>query len=295
MTLAWHLLSVCRLSACGPISLLLLLVPMWAWSDVPPPRPAPSPEEMQELARQLGDEHFTVREKASSRLLEIGSAALPLIEKTSGDSDPEVRQRAWQIIDQWAADGDIGALLFQLSSPCAPIRAGAAESLGKLEAKAQPALPGLIKAVEDGQEIVRCSAQEALKKVQATLPLRLEVKHTVDAIDLDSPTVFQIDVSNQGKTAATQACITVLVPEQLAITGVDGPLKHSIEGNRIVCEPVTLGAGDTRSCQINVKAKAVGSVRLQVELTADGLLAPIVGEATTTISPPAPVQGQPGK
>src|SRR5262249_33627256 len=162
-----------RWTASGPLSLFLLLVPISAWSEAPPSRPASSAEEMQALIRQLGDERFTVRENASARLLEIGVAALPLLEQAAESSDPEVRQGAWRILDEHAATGNVAALLFQLSSQSAPVRAGAAESLGKMEAKAQPALPGLIKAVADPMEFVRCSAQEALRKVQATLPLRL--------------------------------------------------------------------------------------------------------------------------
>jgi uncharacterized repeat protein (TIGR01451 family) len=285
MTLAWPLLSLGRWTASGPISILLLLVPVSARSETPP---APSPEEMQTLIHQLGDERFPIRENASVRLLEIGPAALPLLERAAESKDPEVRQRAWQILDQHASEGNVPALLFQLSSQSAPIRAGAAESLGKMEAKAQPALPGLIKAVADPMEFVRCSAQEALKKVQATLPLRLDLKQNVEAIELDATTVYRIDISNQGKSAATKVRLQAVVPDQLTVISLEGQLQLTQQGKQLSSESMTLEADESRYCEVHVKTKAPGTVRFQVELIADDLMAPIVGEVSTTITPPNP-------
>jgi hypothetical protein len=268
---------------------LLLLAPLWGWGETPEPKPAPSVEELQELVRQLGDGDFTIREKATARLQEIGTAALPLLEKASASDDPEVRQRAWRLIDQRAADGEVPALLFQLSSQAPPARAGAAESLGRMEAKAQAALPALIKVIDDPTEFVRCSAQEALKKIQATLPVRLDVKQNVESIDLDTTTVYRIDFANQGTTAATQVRISAVVPALFTITSVEGQVQHKLDGNRVICEPLSLEASETRSFEIYVKPKAAGTARLQVEMAADGLIAPVVGEATTTITPPNPL------
>jgi hypothetical protein len=243
---------------------------------------------VQELVRQLGHPEFTTREKATARLQEIGAAALPLLEKASASTDPEIRQRAWRLIDQRAAEGEVPALLFQLSSQVPPVRAGAAEALGHMEAKAQEALPALIKGIDDPADFVRCSVQEALKKIQATLPVRLDIKQNVDSIELDSTTVYRIDFANQG-TAATQVRLSAVVPALFTITSVEGQVQHKLDGNKVICEPLTLEANEIRSCEIYVKPKAAGTARLQVEMTADGLLAPIVGEATTTITPPNPM------
>lgn len=272
----------------GPVPFLLLLAPVWGWGESPPLQPAPSAEAIQELVGQLGANDFTIREKASSRLAEIGPAALPLLEKASGSDDPEVRLRVWRLIDLRAADGEVPALLFQLASQNPPVRAGAAETLGRMEAKGQAALPALIKAIDDPAEFVRCSAQEALKKIQATLPVRLDVKQSVESIDLDTTTVYRIDISNQGTAAAAQVRLSATVPSLFTITAVEGQVQHKLDGNRVICEALSLEANETRVCEIYVKPKAAGTARLQVELTADGLAAPIVAEATTTITAPMP-------
>jgi HEAT repeats len=277
-----------RWSTSGPIPLVLMLVPIGAWSDTP--RPEPSAEEIGRLVNQLGDDNFRTREEASKELGKLGKSALalPMIENATDSSDPEVRSRAWRLIDHWASRGDMAALLFQLSSGAPPVKAGAADSLGKLEGKAQVALPILLQASNDATEIVRCSAQEAVKKIQATLPVKLEVKGGCETVDLDTPLVFRIEVTNQGTAAVTQIRLKVEVPEQLGVTAIEGPIQHKRDGNRIAGEPMVLETNETRFMEIQVKAKALGSVRLRVELTADGLNAPIVGEACTSINPPAP-------
>jgi uncharacterized repeat protein (TIGR01451 family) len=262
----------------------MLLVPLPIWCESPGTPPA----EIQKLVRQLGDESFNVRQEASNKLLKIGLNALPYLEDATESGDPEVCTRSWELIDHWAAGGKIPALLFQLSRGSAPVRAGAADSLGKMEGKGQPALPGLIQATGDSAEYVRCSAQEAVKKIQLTLPVRLEVKHPSESIEVDTPTVFRIDLSNQGQAAATQVRFTAIVPEALTIMDVQGTTTHKRQGNKIVSEPMVLETNESRYCEIQVKATAPGQVRVQVELTADGLNAPIIGEAGTTVTPPAP-------
>ncbi len=273
-------------SALTAATFLMLLVPLPIWSEAPGTPPA---AEIQRLVRQLGDESFNVRQEASHKLLKIGLNALPYLEDATDSTDPEVCTRAWELIDHWASSGRIPALLFQLSSGTAPVRAGAAESLGKMEAKGQPALPGLIQATGDNAEYVRCSAQEAVKKIQATLPVRLEVKHPTESIEVDTPTVFRIDVSNQGQTAATNVRFTATVPESLTIMAIEGPIAHKRQGNKIVSETMVLEANESRYCEIQVKATGPGAVRVQVELTAEGLNAPVIGEAGTTVTPPVPM------
>lgn len=277
------------------LCLLFLACPALGWSETPPPRPAPSLEEIKQLVRQLGDEQFEVRENASSRLQEAGVAALSMLENATESPDPEIRTRAWRIIDQLAGDGQIPALLFQLACNSPPVRAVAAESLGKMEGKAQNALPSLIKATGDQTEFVRCSAQEAVKKIQATLPVKLEVKHNVESIEIDGETFYRIEVTNQGKEAATNVSIQALVPDQLTVQSVQGPVKHRQDGQRIAIESFTLEANDSRFCEVHVKAQRAGTARLKIEVQVDGLIAPLLGEAATTVTAPNPTPEQPGK
>src|SRR5947209_6261916 len=85
----------------GPMLLLLLLIcGIWV---VPCPTRAraaePEAAEIRELIRQLGSDQFMERETAGKRLEAIGLPALPLLRKAADSEDPEVRQRAAQLVE----------------------------------------------------------------------------------------------------------------------------------------------------------------------------------------------------
>ncbi|HXG12587.1 MAG TPA: HEAT repeat domain-containing protein [Gemmataceae bacterium] len=51
------------------------------------------------LIRQLGNDSFEVREKATAELLEMGTAAVPFLRQAAGNPDAEVSQRARKCLD----------------------------------------------------------------------------------------------------------------------------------------------------------------------------------------------------
>jgi hypothetical protein len=53
-----------------------------------------------ELIKQLGDDDWKVREKATEELIKIGKPAIEQVKEALGSKDPEVRQRANHIIDK---------------------------------------------------------------------------------------------------------------------------------------------------------------------------------------------------
>lgn len=57
-------------------------------------------EKVQKYVKQLSDDDFDVREKASAGLVEAGSAAVPLLLQASKDSDAEVARRAEACLSQ---------------------------------------------------------------------------------------------------------------------------------------------------------------------------------------------------
>jgi len=62
-----------------------------------------SPEQLAEahtLIRQLGDDTFRIRERASKKLVALGSMALPLLREAVNDSDREVARRARECLQQ---------------------------------------------------------------------------------------------------------------------------------------------------------------------------------------------------
>jgi len=250
----------------------------------------PSAADMKRWVEQLGDFHFEVRQQASAKLTAAGLAALPYLQEATASSDPEVVRRAWWIIDGWAGEGKVPALLFKLSDQSAPVRAAAADQLGKMGARAKDAVAALNDVTaKDSSEIVRTCAREALKTIQSTAELKLEV------VDLDSPVAvghelrYRIVISNQGTASATTARLVVQVPEHIELGRIDGP-NFRQDGQRIVSIPQTLDPGAKLQWDIAGKAVKAGEVPLTVELLADQLARPISDTQKTLIveAPPAP-------
>ena len=54
------------------------------------------------LVRQLGDDHYTVREAAFQRLRELGDVAIPFVQPLANSTDPELRSRAQALLQPTA-------------------------------------------------------------------------------------------------------------------------------------------------------------------------------------------------
>lgn len=247
-------------------------------------------EDMKRWIEQLGDFHFDVRQKASEKLTTAGLAALPYLQEATKSCDPEVVRRAWWIIDGWAGEGKIPALLFKLSDQSPPVRAAAADQLGKMGARAKDAVAALHEVTaKDTSEIVRTCAREALKTIQSSAELKLEV------VDLDCPAPvghevrYRIVISNHGTASATTARIVVHIPEQIEVSRVDGP-NFRQDGQRIVSIPQTLDPGAKLQWDIVGKTAKAGEAPLTVELLADQLSKPMSDTQKSLI-----VEAAPGK
>ena len=81
------------------LMLLLALVCPWPTSRAAGgAATASSADEIAALARQLGDDDFDVRERATQRLQDIGKPALEELKRAAGSEDPEVRGRAQMLV-----------------------------------------------------------------------------------------------------------------------------------------------------------------------------------------------------
>jgi hypothetical protein len=253
-------------------------------------------QQARQLIDKLGDQSFDVREQATSRLIEVGPVALPAVMEGTRSSDPEVMLRSWRIIEEWASLGDVSALLTQLQSRSPAVRAGAADSLSKIEPRPLSAVPGLIEATDDPIDFVRVSARDALKKIQETNGLRIEFNDTAERVEVGTEPVFRIDVTNCGKEPVEQIRLVARAPAQLIITAAQGsnrPLQHELQPNRVLTEPFRLEPNATLRWEVTTRAAAAGEARFKIELTAAGLPHPLIEEKATPIVAPQPKNEQP--
>src|ERR1700724_3241662 len=70
-------------------------------ADQPSPATPPLEEEIQKAIRQLGDDNFHVREKATNFLWSAGRAAEPALRQAQESGDREVVRRAQSVLDKF--------------------------------------------------------------------------------------------------------------------------------------------------------------------------------------------------
>jgi len=270
-------------------TVLLCALPLLAQEpNAPQSAKPPSEVEVKLWIKQLGDFHFLVRQQASDKLTAAGLEALPQLQEATKHRDPEVVSRAWRIIEQWGGEGKVPAILFKLSADSAPIRAAAADQLGKMGAKAKDAIPALADATtKDESDVVRVCAREALKTIQSTAALRLEV------VDLDTPAAvdrevrYRIEIANDGTAPATTARVVINLPANIELSRVEGP-NFRRDGGRIASIPQTLDPGVKLQWEVYGKTVKAGELPVIVELFADQLAAPLRDTKKSLILAPVP-------
>jgi HEAT repeat protein len=140
---------------------LLLTVVIIIPLDDPAKTAAPDAKQLKKLIRDLGADEFSVREKATQSLSDIGRPALPALREALQQSiDAEVRQRARRIMDSIQTSRKY--LLESLKDPDPAQRKEAAEILERLGADAKPVVPALVEALKDKDETVRDAVINAL-------------------------------------------------------------------------------------------------------------------------------------
>ena len=140
---------------------LLLAVAILIPFDDPAKAAAPDAKQLKKLINDLGADQFSVREKATQALSEMGRPALPALRETLQQStDAEVRQRARRVMD--SIQTSTKYLLESLKDPDPAQRKEAAEILERLGADPKPVVPALVEALKDKDENVRDAVINAL-------------------------------------------------------------------------------------------------------------------------------------
>jgi len=241
------------------------------------PAPAPPPEEVDKLVEELGDPSFPVRQRAFAQLQRIGvDASLPSLQKGLQSGDPEVVNRAWRLIDSWAGQGKVPALLFQLASARDSERATAAENLGKMGPSAKQAIPALTAASRDKSATVSLCAREALRQIEAVPELTLEVICLDEQAKVGADKRYLIEITNTGTAAATNVRINAVAPTTVTVVGVGG-VDSRQDGQRIVSVPLELPANAKMRLEVRTKVQKEGAAPLMAEALADQLPNPVRG------------------
>ncbi|OAI48120.1 hypothetical protein AYO44_07980 [Planctomycetaceae bacterium SCGC AG-212-F19] len=128
----------------------------------------PGPERVAKLIEQLGADRFRLREQATRELIALGRSALPLVEQATASRDAEVASRAQRIAME--IRNSVPYLLEILKAPDAKTRLEGAAGLERLGLDAQEALPALVAALKDDDEIVREAIITAVVAIEPLHP-----------------------------------------------------------------------------------------------------------------------------
>jgi len=175
--------------------------------------------------------------------------------------------------------------------------------LGTLEPRARRTVEVVLRSQAPGKICNRATASagdqysveaEACTELIGVAALLLEVVDTEDPVEVGSETMYIINIRNQGTAQATNIQIEAIVPAQMEILRVTGPSDHKKEGQRIICEPLTMAAKGEARYVVYVRAKTAGEVRFKVNMTADQLTSglPVHEEESTTIYSSNPSLGK---
>jgi HEAT repeat protein len=119
------------------------------------------------LLETLNDESTIVRFAAGKALFQIGPESIPPAVEGLKSSQQRVRLHCAYVLSRFGAEAklSVSALASTLSDENTSVRAAAADALGAMEKAAKPALPDLLKALNDKESWVKNSAAEAKMKI----------------------------------------------------------------------------------------------------------------------------------
>jgi uncharacterized repeat protein (TIGR01451 family) len=128
-------------------------------------------------------------------------------------------------------------------------------------------------------------AEQELKTiVEGLSAIQMELVDTEDPVEVGSETSYEIKVTNTGSKAETDVRLVCVVPLQLKLKGVQGPVKYDVVGNEIIFQPLgRLAPKADVVYRITVTAVQKGDARFKASLTSAGLVEPVVKVEPTKV------------
>jgi uncharacterized repeat protein (TIGR01451 family) len=147
--------------------------------------------------------------------------------------------------------------------------------------------------IEIGEQLVRIestadrglSAQEEKKiLVEGVAAINFEVVDVADPIEVGGETAYEVRVVNQGTKSATNVQVVALLPEELKPIGGEGPARYTIDGQRVLFEPLAqLAPKADTTYRVKAQGRGPGDVRVRVQIITDEIRTPVTKEESTRV------------
>ncbi len=147
--------------------------------------------------------------------------------------------------------------------------------------------------VEAGQQAIRLrgTAQTGLT-VEKEQPVMIEgiaatlfqVADAADPIEVGGETTYEVRVANQGSKAAANVRLAAILPSELKAIDAEGPTHHTIQGDRVVFDPIpSLAPKAETTYRVRVQSLKQGDLRTRFQLLTDDMQTPVVKEESTRV------------
>ncbi|MEX0820355.1 MAG: hypothetical protein WD070_12215, partial [Pirellulaceae bacterium] len=160
-----------------------------------------------------------------------------------------------------------------------------AQESGSVQLTALPIETGEQKLRVEGTANLNLSAKfEHSTNVQALTELAFTVRDVHDPIEVDSETMYEIRIVNNGNKIATNVQIAALLPAELTPLKGEGPTKVIVEGQQVFMEPIErVGPRDEVVYRIAARGVAAGDHVVAVQLASDEVPTPVTKQESTKV------------
>lgn len=120
--------------------------------------------------------------------------------------------------------------------------------------------------------------------VEELAELFFDIDDVADPIEVDSETLYDLRVTNQGSKVATDVRIRVQFPDALEPLGATGPVEHAIRQQLIAFEPIeSIAPGQEILLKLRARGRRAGDHRVVVELVSAESSEPVIKQASTKV------------
>ncbi len=147
--------------------------------------------------------------------------------------------------------------------------------------------------VRSGQQKIRLEGkaakglhaeQEHPVSIEGIAAIMFAVADVTDPVGIGGETTYEIRVVNQGTKAADNVRLAIDLPPELTPVAAEGPTRNTVEGNRVLFEPLArLAPKADTTYRVRAKALRPGDLRIRAQLLTDDLQSPVVKEESTRV------------
>ncbi|WP_158545319.1 DUF11 domain-containing protein [Bremerella cremea] len=156
---------------------------------------------------------------------------------------------------------------------------------GTVELVALPIEPGAQRLRVEGTASKGLSAEdESTVQVEGLAAIFFEVADLADPIEVGKETTYDIKIVNQGSKEATNVQVVAEIPAGMRGLSANGEAQGQIQGQKVIFQPISrIEPKQTVRLKIQVQGTMPGNQRIKVQVSTDGIPAPITKEESTTI------------